>query len=75
MLLPDSLSPFTGKVVVITGSLEMLTRDKAKELVEATKAPAQFLKRQIWSLPVPVLVQNWPMREKLGVRTINESEF
>ncbi len=70
-------TPFTDKVIVITGSLESFSRDKAKEL--ARKMGAKIASGVSPKTDLLIVGKNAGSKlekaQKLGVKVVNEQEF
>ncbi|MDO8386498.1 MAG: NAD-dependent DNA ligase LigA [Polaromonas sp.] len=73
----DSRSPFQAKTVVITGSLEAVSREKAKELLEAAGArvSASVSKKTDFVVAGPGAGSKLIDAQKLGIRLMSEDEF
>jgi len=76
---PEALlaSPFLGKTVVITGSLEKLNRDRAKELAElaGAKTAGSVSRKTDLVVAGPGAGSKLADAQKFGIEIINESEY
>jgi len=74
---PQTSSPFLGKTVVITGSLESLSRDRAKELAELAGAKTVISVSRKTDLVVagPGAGGKLADAQKLGIEVIDETEY
>jgi DNA ligase (NAD+) len=70
-------SPFLGKTVVITGSLEKLTRDRAKELAElaGAKTAGSVSRKTDLVVAGPGAGSKLADAQKLGIEIIDEPEY
>ncbi len=70
-------TPLTGKTFVLTGSLEKLTRDQAKEQLEerGAKVSDSVSKKTDYVVAGSEAGSKLAKAEKLGVRIVNEAEF
>ena len=68
---------FHGKVFVLTGTLDSLTRDEAKELIESAggKVSSSISKKTDFLLSGEKAGSKLKKAEELGVKIINETEF
>ncbi len=68
---------FQGKVFVLTGTLDSLTRDEAKELIESAggKVSSSISKKTDFLLSGEKAGSKLKKAEELGVKIINETEF
>jgi len=68
---------FHGKVFVLTGTLDSLTRDEAKELIENAggKVSSSISKKTDFLLSGEKAGSKLKKAEELGVKIINENEF
>ncbi|WP_413483302.1 NAD-dependent DNA ligase LigA [Morganella psychrotolerans] len=70
-------NPFAGKVVVLTGSLQILTRDEAKDRLTAlgAKVSGSVSKKTDLVIAGEAAGSKRAKAEELGVRVIDENEF
>ncbi|MEN9544909.1 MAG: hypothetical protein RLZZ598_1742, partial [Pseudomonadota bacterium] len=70
-------SPFAGKTVVITGSLERLSRDQAKELAEraGAKAAGSVSRKTDLVVAGPGAGSKLAEATRLGIKVVDEAEF
>ncbi|WP_269623879.1 NAD-dependent DNA ligase LigA [Prochlorococcus marinus] len=68
---------FHGKVFVLTGTLDSLTRDEAKELIESAggKVSSSISKKTDFLLSGEKAGSKLKKAQELGVKIINENEF
>ncbi len=68
---------FDGKIFVLTGTLDSLTRDEAKELIESAggKVSSSISKKTDFLLSGEKSGSKLKKAQKLGVKIINENEF
>ncbi len=68
---------FNGKIFVITGTLDSLTRDAAKELIESAggKVNSSISKKTNFLLSGEKAGSKSKKAQELGVKIINENEF
>ncbi|MBG9386888.1 NAD-dependent DNA ligase LigA [Caenimonas aquaedulcis] len=73
----DSSRPLAGKTVVITGSLEEISREHAKELAElaGAKATGSVSKKTSLVIAGPGAGSKLADAQKLGIQVITEVEF
>jgi DNA ligase (NAD+) len=73
----DKNSPLAGMTVVITGSLEQFSRDRAKDLAEkaGAKTAGSVSKKTHLVIAGPGAGSKRIEAEKLGIRIIDEAEF
>ena len=69
--------PFSGKSIVVTGSLEAMTRDQAEERIMALggKAASSVSKKTSFLVAGPGAGSKLAKAEQLGVEVIDEAEF
>ncbi len=70
-------NPFAGKVVVLTGSLQILTRDEAKDRLTAlgAKVTGSVSKKTDLVVAGEAAGSKLAKAEELGIKVINEDEF
>lgn len=70
-------NPFAGKVVVLTGSLQILTRDEAKDRLTAlgAKVTGSVSKKTDLVVAGEAAGSKLVKAEELGIKVINEDEF
>ncbi len=68
---------FDGKIFVLTGTLDSLTRDEAKELIESAggKVSSSISKKTDFLLSGEKAGSKLKKAQELGVKIINENEF
>jgi len=68
---------FDGKIFVLTGTLDSLTRDEAKELIESSggKVSSSISKKTDFLLSGEKAGSKLKKAQELGVKIINENEF
>jgi DNA ligase (NAD+) len=73
----DADSPFAGKTVVLTGTLERYTRDEASALIleRGGKVTSSVSKKTDYVLAGAEAGSKLAKAESLGVRVLNEEEF
>ena len=73
----SELGPFAGKTIVVTGKLEMLSREDAEELIRKLggKAAGSVSKNTQFVVAGPGAGTKLENARKLGVKVIDEAEF
>ncbi|WP_027417419.1 NAD-dependent DNA ligase LigA [Aneurinibacillus terranovensis] len=73
----DQDSPFSGKIVVLTGTLEKLTRKEAQEMIEARggKVSGSVSKKTDFVIAGEEAGSKLEKAEQLGVQVIDEQTF
>ncbi len=74
---PNKSNIFDGKIFVLTGTLDSLTRDEAKELIEDAggKVSSSISKKTDFLLSGEKAGSKLKKAQELGVKIINENEF
>ena len=73
----ESLELFLGQTIVLTGTLEAMSRDEASELIEKLggKASSSVSKKTSFVVAGPGAGSKLTKAQELGIKVINEEEF
>jgi len=74
---PKAAGPFAGKIVVLTGTLATLTRDEAKERIEAAggKVTGSVSKKTDYVVAGTDAGSKLDRAQELGVAVLDEEKF